>query len=171
MSGRWAGGIVPRNFSWVLKDSLALSERPGGTYMTHRSTRRHEELLWIDREGFSRVVSLLSTPHNLHAYEQQGLAFAHLPVDPADARLSQVLEDLYTCLRGWLSAGEKVLVHHEQVGDVVLGVAAGYLLWSGRLESTTQAVTIVERLVRRRIGSSGRSLVAAVAERPRAEPV
>ena len=30
MRGRWAAGIVPRNFDWIIRDYLAVSERPGG---------------------------------------------------------------------------------------------------------------------------------------------
>ena len=30
MKGKWAQGITPRNFVWVLKDRLAVCERPGG---------------------------------------------------------------------------------------------------------------------------------------------
>ena len=29
MKGKWAAGIPPRNFTWVIKDRLAMSERPG----------------------------------------------------------------------------------------------------------------------------------------------
>ena len=29
MKGKWAAGIPPRNFTWVIKDHLAVSERPG----------------------------------------------------------------------------------------------------------------------------------------------
>ena len=30
MKGKWAQGIQPRNFAWILKDKLAICERPGG---------------------------------------------------------------------------------------------------------------------------------------------
>ncbi|MEY2406052.1 MAG: hypothetical protein QOG39_968, partial [Acidimicrobiaceae bacterium] len=28
MKGKWAQGIQPRNFAWVIKDKLAVCERP-----------------------------------------------------------------------------------------------------------------------------------------------
>ena len=31
MKGKWAAGIPPRNFTWVMKDHLAISERPGAS--------------------------------------------------------------------------------------------------------------------------------------------
>ena len=30
VKGKWAQGIEPRNFAWIIKDQLAVSERPGG---------------------------------------------------------------------------------------------------------------------------------------------
>ena len=70
MKGRWAAGIVPRNFNWIIRDYLAISERPGGYAPNHRRVRRQEEILWLRAQGFNRVVSLLGSNHNLHAYEE-----------------------------------------------------------------------------------------------------
>ena len=36
LKGKWAQGIQPRNFSWVIKDKLAICERPGGYAANHR---------------------------------------------------------------------------------------------------------------------------------------
>jgi hypothetical protein len=38
--GKWAQGIPPRNFAWIMKDRLAVSERPGGYGANHRRVRR-----------------------------------------------------------------------------------------------------------------------------------
>ena len=73
MKGKWAAGISPRNFAWIIKDRLAVSERPGGYARTHRRVRRQEEIIWIREQGFTRVISLLASPHNLHAYEELAL--------------------------------------------------------------------------------------------------
>ncbi|MGH9102715.1 MAG: hypothetical protein ACRDYD_07000 [Acidimicrobiales bacterium] len=165
MKGRWASGIEPRHFAWVVKGALAVSERPGGHARTHRRIRRQEEILWLKEQGFTRVVSLLPSPHNLHAYDELGVTWAHFPVGPA-VELRTCLPEIYESLRSWLSAGERVLVHHEELGDLVLGVAAGYLLWSGKLTSGPAAVAVAEALVRRRIGPAGRAVVAEVGELP-----
>ena len=116
MRGKWAAGISPRNFAWIIKDQLAISERPGGYARSHRPVRRQEEIIWIREQGFHRVVSLLPSPHNLHAYDNLGVAWEHLPLGPHDdARV--VLSDLYPRVRGWLGAGEKILIHQEEMSD------------------------------------------------------
>jgi hypothetical protein len=78
MRGRWAAGIVPRNFVWIIQDHLAVSERPGGQTSQHRKVRRQEEIIWLKSQGFTRVVSLLPSPHNLHAYDERGPAVGAL---------------------------------------------------------------------------------------------
>src|SRR5438445_13702945 len=108
MKGKWAAGIPPRNFAWVIKDHLAVSERPGGYARTHRRVRRQEEIIWIREQGFNRIVSLLASPHNLHAYDELGVAWEHFPFGPqVDA--GPVLAELYPKLRAWLADGEKIL--------------------------------------------------------------
>src|SRR5947208_13610871 len=159
MKGKWAAGIPPRNFAWVIKDRLAVSERPGGYARTHRRVRRQEEIIWIREQGFSRVVSLLASPHNLHAYEELGVKWEHLPLDP-HGDTAALLTELYPRLRDWLAAGERVLVHQEELGDHVQGVVAGYLVWAKLLDSPAQAIAIVEQITQRQMGPAGRELVA-----------
>ena len=72
LRGRWAQGLEPRFFCWIIKDRLAASERPGGFARSHRKIRRQEELIWLGQHGFTRVISMLDSPHNLHAYEEAG---------------------------------------------------------------------------------------------------
>ena len=160
MRGKWAAGLEPRNFAWVIKDKLAVSERPGGYARNHRRVRRQEEIIWLREQGFDRVVSLLASPHNLYAYEELGVPFAHFPFSPQDDA-AEVLPRLYGELRGWLDAGEKILVHMEEMGDRLMGVVAGYLLWTGMLSSGPQAIAVVEQIVHKQMGPSGRELVAA----------
>lgn len=169
MKGKWAAGIAPRNFAWIIKDRLAVSERPGGYARTHRRVRRQEEIIWIREQGFTRIVSLLVSPHNLHAYDELGVAWEHLPLGPhMDAR--PVLEELYPKLRAWLAAGEKVIVHQEELGDQVQGVMAGYLVYAGMLAAPAQAISIVEQINSRQMGPAGRELVAVAAELAEAAP-
>ena len=146
MRGRWAAGIVPRNFNWIIRDYLAVSERPGGYAPNHRKVRRQEELLWLRAQGFTRVVSLLGSPHNLHAYEELGLEWSRFPM-PAGAEIRDVLAELYPSLHRWLRSGERLLLHQEELGDRVMGVAAGYLLWSEILPDGPRAITCLEQLL------------------------
>jgi len=40
LRGRWAQGLQPRYFTWVIKDRLGAGERPGGFARNHRKVRR-----------------------------------------------------------------------------------------------------------------------------------
>jgi hypothetical protein len=163
MRGKWAAGISPRNFTWVVKEQLAVSERPGGFAPNHRRVRRQEEIIWLRVQGFNRVVSLLPSPHNLAAYEEGGLAWSHFPL-PLAGDIREQLKDLYESLESWLRGGERVLLHQEELGDRIMGVIGGFLVWSGRLAGGAQAIAVVERLVGRQMGPVGRDVVAQAAE-------
>jgi hypothetical protein len=160
MKGRWAQGLEPRYFTWVITGRLAASERPGGFARNHRKVRRQEELLWLAGHGFSHVLSLLDSPHNLHAYEEAGLAYEHVPLGRHD-ELAERLHDVYTTLAGWLdNPAERVLMHHEEFGDRLLGVVAGFLLYSGLVHEGPHAIVVLEKLTGRQLGSVGREIVA-----------
>ena len=163
MKGKWAAGIPPRNFTWVIKDRLAMSERPGGFAPNHRKVRRQEEIIWLQVQGFNRVVSLLPSSHNLQAYEEKSLASVHYPL-PSSGDVRGILAEVYRDVHGRLTAGERILIHQEELGDRVSGVIAGYLLWSTRLPSGPQAVTVVEHLTGHPMGPSGRELVAVAGQ-------
>lgn len=165
MKGRWAAGIEPRNFAWILKDQLAVSERPGGFAPHHRRVRRQEEILWLTAHGFTHIVSLLPSNHNLHAYGELHLPAAHYAL-PTHGDVRPVLGDLYGALWDWLHGGERVLLHQDELGEQLAGVVAGFLCWSGLLPEPPRAVSAVEQLLRRQMGHAGRSLVAAAAEMP-----
>jgi hypothetical protein len=163
MKGKWAAGIPPRNFTWVIKDRLAMSERPGGFAPNHRKVRRQEEIIWLQVQGFTRVISLLPSSHNLQAYEERSMPSVHFPL-PVSGDVRAFQADLYRELHGCLAAGERILVHQEELGDRVAGVVAGYLLWSDRLPSGPQAVTVLEHMTGHPMGPSGRELVAFASE-------
>jgi hypothetical protein len=161
VKGKWAAGIRPRNFTWVIRDSFAVSERPGGFAPNHRRVRRQEEIIWLRVQGFDRVISLLPSPHNLHAYDEGDLMWAHYPLlSQTDPRM--VLEECFTDLRNSLADGQRVLMHQEELGDRVMGVVAGFLVWSGRLPTTPQSVAMVEHMIGRQMGPSGRELAVVV---------
>ncbi|HEX6312796.1 MAG TPA: hypothetical protein VF152_14365 [Acidimicrobiia bacterium] len=160
MRGRWAQGLEPRYFCWILRDRLAASERPGGFARNHRKVRRQEELIWLAGHGFTHVLSLLDSPHNLHAYEEAGIAYEHIPLGRHD-ELGERLGEIYATIAGWLDLpDERVLVHHEEFGDRILGVMAGYLLYTGVVGEGPHALVIIERLTGRQLGSIGREIVA-----------
>jgi hypothetical protein len=178
VKGRWAQGLEPRYFTWVITGRLAVSERPGGFARSHRKVRRQEELLWLAGHGFTHVLSLLDSPHNLHAYEEAGLAYEHVPLGRHD-ELPERLHDVYSTLAAWLdNPSERVLMHHEEFGDRLLGVVAGFLLYSGLVYEGPHAIVVLEKLTGRQLGSVGREIVAVTVNeglfrspRPAAEPL
>jgi hypothetical protein len=166
MKGKWAQGIQPRNFAWILKDKLAVCERPGGYGANHRRVRRQEEIIWIREQGFTCVVTLIPSPHNLHNYDELGVTWRHLPFGPhEDAR--EVASTLFPELRTMLAEGGKVLVHQDELSDRVAGLMAGYLLWAGVVPLAPQATSVVERLLSRQMGPLGRDLVGLAATIPK----
>ena len=165
MKGKWAAGIPPRNFTWVIKDHLAVSERPGGFSVNHRRVRRQEEIIWLRVQGFGRVISLLPSPHNLAAYEEEGLAWAHYPLERSgDPR--PVLAGCYRDIDDSLAAGLRILVHQDELGDRVMGVVAGYLVWSDRIANQPQAVALVEHVCGHAMGEPGRELLSELEGMP-----
>ena len=110
--------------------------------------------------GFTHVVSLLDSPHNLHAYDEAGIAYVHVPLGPRDELVPR-LEAVYGMLSKLLDdPQEKLFVHHEEFGDRLLGVMGGYLLYAGLVTSGTHAVAGIEKLTGRSIGSLGREIIA-----------
>ena len=163
MKSKWAAGIQPRNFIWVIKGSLAVSERPGGTVMSHRRVRRTEEILWLKGQGFNRVISLMDSPHNLHAYDEHDLAWLHFPLNSLRATRGS-LDEVYKSLDDAIKSKEKVLMHEDSLSDQLMGVVGAYLMWSGRLMNTAQAIVVVEQLLRHQLGPSGREIITTAAE-------
>lgn len=162
MKGKWAAGIQPRNFHWIMKDRLAVCERPGGRGESHRRVRRTEEINWIRQQGFSRVVSLIPSTHNLHNYSELNIAWSHWPIADNEDYGAR-LRPLFMELQSLLAAGEKLLVHRRGLGDIVCGFMAGYLVWTGMVSSESHAVVVVEKMTGRPIGSQGRRIVSAAA--------
>ena len=160
LRGRWAQGLQPRYFTWVIMDRLGAGERPGGFARNHRKVRRQEELIWLSVNAFTHVVSLLDSPHNLHAYEEAGIAYVHVPLGPHD-ELAPRLTAIYGTLAKLLDdPEEKLFVHHEEFGDRLLGVMGGYLLYAGLVDRGTHAIAVIEKLTGRSIGSLGREIIA-----------
>ena len=161
MRGRWAQGLEPRGFTWVIKDRLAASERPGGFARNHRKVRRQEELIWLAGNGFTHVLSMLESQHNLHAYDEAGISYEHLPLGRHDEWPYQ-LPVIYTTLKKWLDdPNERVLIHHEEFGERLLGVLTGYLLFAGVVSDGSHATVLIEKLTGRQLGAPGREVVAA----------
>jgi hypothetical protein len=163
LRGKWALGITPRNFTWFITGRLAVCERPGGCGENHRRVRRQEEIIWIREQGFGQVISIIGSPHNLHNYDELGVACLHRPFLPTDDERTY-LAAFYPELHGLLQSGTKVLVHGEEVGDRVVGLVGGYIRWSALVSDGPQAIVLVERIAGRQLDPLGRQLMQIAAD-------
>ena len=170
MRGRWEQGLEPRGFCWIFTERLAASERPGGFARNHRKVRRQEELIWLVGHGFTHVMSLLDSPHNLHAYDEAKLPYEHIPLGRHDD-WARSLARVYSTLKKWLDdPNELVLVHHEEFGERLMGVLAGYLLYAGIVQEGPHAIVAMEKITGRQLGAPGREIVATTIEEGLAHP-
>jgi hypothetical protein len=161
MKGKWARGIEPRMFCWVIKERMAACERPGGYARNHRKVRRLEELIWLREHGFTMIVSLLDSPHNLHAYDEMSMPHLQVPLGPGGSDLVNRLPEVFGTIADLLDDPEqRILVHLEEFGDRLCGVLSGYLLYAGLVETGPLAISVVERLTQRQLGPPGREIVS-----------
>ncbi len=156
--GKWAQGIRPRHFNWIIQDQLAICERPGGFGTNHRKVRRQEEIIWIREQGFDLVISVSPAPHNLHNYDELNVTWMHWPF-PNGEDLPRYLERSYTGIRQLLGSRKKVVVHQDEMSETLIGLMAGYLVWSGMVPEPPNAITLIERLTGRQLGADGRTVV------------
>ena len=161
LRGKWALGIQPRNFTWSIKDRLAICERPGGYGVNHRRVRRQEEIIWLRENNFASVFSIIGAPHNLHSYEELNLPYRHRPLSGADD-IDPWLVSFYNELKVLLSGDTKILVHAEEVGDRIIGIMGGYIRWSGLVDDPSQAIIITERIAGQQLDPFARELILRV---------
>ncbi|MDP7598483.1 MAG: hypothetical protein QGH55_01690 [Acidimicrobiales bacterium] len=163
MRGKWAKGIVPTAFAWIIQDQIAVCERPGGFGTSHRRVRRQEEIIWIRENDFDTVVSLLASDHNLHNYDELDVAWVQLPFSGADDGLERLV-DVFERFQEMTKDACRIIVHRDELNDVVCGLMAAFLLWRGLVPTGPRAISITEQLLSRPLGNPGRSIVALVVE-------
>ncbi len=169
LKGKWAQGIKPRNFRWILKDKMAVCERPGGIGSNHRKVRRQEEIIWIRENDFDQIVSLIPANHNLHNYDELSMPWRHLPfVGPEIGK--EGIATLHGDIERMLNLDSRIIVHREELNDHVAGLMAGYLIHAGLVDDTTKAVVTIEQLLERQLGPVGRELVNLAAANAGIEP-
>ena len=169
LRGKWAQGIVPRNFMWAIKDQFAICERLGGYGSNHRPVRRQEEIIWVLNNGFTYAVSLIDGSANLHNYEELKLPYLHRPIAKTDD-FSIRLPEIYHEMKQRVDYGEKLLFHRSEVNDLVVGFVGGYLIWTGLVPDPPKAVTVTEQLLGRQLGPLARGMVKDVKTAREARP-
>ena len=153
-----ATGLKPREFTWVIADSLAASERIGGHGFQHRRVRREEEIAWLKESGITAVVSLLPGNQNLASYESAGLEVFHEPLE--EEHEPGVVSAIFaTISKALANNNAKVLVHRDHLDDMVAGVLAGYLVHSGLVSNQILAAVVIQEILGRPLGPGGRSLI------------
>jgi hypothetical protein len=168
VKGKWAQGIEPRNFRWVMKDQFAVCERPGGYGPNHRRVRRQEEIIWVREQGFAPVISIIPSPANLHNYDELGVTWQHRPFGNHDDVATYLLS-IFPEIQALLAAKKKILVHNEELGDRISGIVAGYLIWTGLVPTGPEAINLTERLLVRQLGPVGREMVTVALALPKAQ--
>ena len=166
MKGKWAQGIQPRNFAWILKDRLAVCERPGGYGANHRRVRRQEEIIWIREQGFTCVVSLIPSPHNLHNYDELGVAWRHLPFGPHDDARTVRQHALPRAGGHAGRAAARCSCTRTSSPTAWPGSWPATCCGPRSCRTAPQATSVVERLLSRQMGPLGRDLVALAATVP-----
>ncbi len=165
MRGKWSAGIEPRSFTWVYKGVLAVSERPGGTTAVHRKVRRDEEILWLKHQGFTRIISILPSTQQVESYSDRGLTMSHY-VLRGGPQQHLVLESCFEDLARSVENQSVVLLHGDEVSDRLLGVLAGYLVWSKKAPNIPTAIALIERLFKRTLGPDGRAILSDLPPSP-----
>lgn len=151
-------GREPRDFAWVITDSLAISARIGGQGFEHRRVRRSQEIAWLKDHGFTAVVSLLPGIQNVSSYEAAGLQVYLAPVNPdpepsaADRAFAAIREAL-------AKPGARVLVHRDFVDDTVAGILAGYVVFAGLVTDERTATIVLQEIIKRPLGPGARALI------------
>ena len=158
-------GLKPKGFTWVITDSLAVSERVGGSGFQHRRVRREEEITWLVEEaGITTVVSMLPGNQNLQAYREAGIATYSIPI--GDTFEANDVEVFHTTLQKAMRRnGAKVLVHREIIDDTVGGLLGGYLVVSGLVTDSILALAVIQEILGRALGPEGRSLIPETADK------
>lgn len=152
-------GLRPRGFVWVIAERLAVSERIGGVGFQHRRVRREEEIVWLTHEAhITAVVTLLAGNQNVSAYLEAGLATHPVPVQGEIT--PEVCRTVYAALDEALSHPDaRVLVHREVIDDEMAGLLGGYLVHAGLIGDPVLAVAVIQEILGRPLGPTGRSLV------------
>ena len=158
LRGKWALGIQPRDLIWIIKDKLAICERPGGFGASHRKVRRQEEVIWLRENDFHCIVSVSGAPHNLQTYDEIGVPYKHVPLLTSD-NVDDWGKSFFTELNSLLSSGARTIVHAEEVSDQLVSIMGAYLRWLGVVTEPTEAVTLIERLANRALEPASRSLI------------
>src|SRR3954470_24154822 len=114
---------TPKRIWWARPRKLVALERPGGGGRRHRPDRRAADIEYLKANGVRCVVSLMTTRHNLAAYEEAGLEAIHVPLGTwADAE--EAWPEVVTPLQRGRGGRGAVPVHANRHTDMPAAVCA-----------------------------------------------
>ena len=151
-------GLRPNDFYWVVQGKLALSECIGGRGMTPRKIRREEEIQWLKGQGINSIFSLLESDFNLTSYQEVGFRTYHFPMN--EDIQDNGLKTIFSAIKEALDDPEiRLLVHKEYLDEQIPGIMAGYLIYSGLLDDSVLARTIMEEILGRPLSPQAITLI------------
>ena len=151
-------GLRPNDFFWVVQGKLALSECIGGRGMTPRKIRREEEIQWLKGQGINSIFSLLESDFNLTSYQEVGFRTYHFPMN--EDIQDNGLKTIFSAIKEALDDPEiRLLVHKEYLDEQIPGILAGYLIYSGLLDDSVLARTIMEEILGRPLSPQAITLI------------
>ncbi len=151
-------GLRPNDFYWIVQEKLALSECIGGRGMTPRKIRREEEIQWLKSQGINSIFSLLESDFNLTSYQEVGFRTYHFPM--TEDIQGNSLKTIFSAIKEALDDPEiRLLVHKEYLDEQIPGILAGYLIYSGLLDDSVLARTIMEEILGRPLSPQAITLI------------
>src|SRR6476661_5486235 len=117
--------IEPRRIWWARPRKVCGLEGPGGGGRTHRPERRAGEIAYLKDRRVRLVVSTMTSRHNLHDYEDAGLAWHHVAV-PSCEEGADALDELVAFLASETRQPGAIAVHGNLHTDFVAAVCAAH---------------------------------------------
>jgi hypothetical protein len=117
---------TPKRIWWARSRKLCALERPGGGGRSHRPERREAEIEYLGAHGVRTVVSLMTTRHNLAAYDDAGMGTFHVPLASC-AEAAEALDDLLGLLKRALRGRGAVALHANRHTDLPAAICAAHL--------------------------------------------
>jgi hypothetical protein len=131
--------------AWLVKDRLAVAERPGGGARTHRRVRREAELDWWADAGVTAIVSGMRTRHGLLESALRGFRIHWHPLLSVDHAVREVPALVRTTLAHVDRDDGGVLVHVDLPGEWLAGVDGALRLASGLARTRNDALAQAAR--------------------------
>lgn len=161
LRGKWAQGIEPRDFTWIIKGQMAVCEQLGGRGESHRVVRRQEEIVWALNKRFHLTISLLPNEDNLASYSKYLLDYRHWPMSDSPDPVTELVP-MYEQIVNALDHKMTLLFHRYLVGDLMMGYFGGFLIWARYIDDPTQALILMQRIFGATAGEQARSIIADI---------